>query len=249
MNYQMIESLPIEGILINLLVPASGYFLIAGCAYLMCYKYLRNKLIDKKIQNTFPDNSVVKREIYHSIRTILIWAIGGLIIVVAVKLGYTKIYMALEKFGWGYLVVCVVVMVVVHDTYFYWAHRLMHHPLIYKHTHVTHHKFTNPTPWSAFTFGPMEAILQFGIIPLFVFTFPLHWSAVAIFILNMIAINVLGHLGFELFSKKFISSWLGRLSNTSTHHNIHHIRPKYNFGIYFIIWDRWMNTEEKINKN
>lgn len=248
MDYQTIESLPLEAVIINMLVPGVGYFLIAGVAYFIFYKSQPKKFLARKIQKDFPEKEVVWKEIYYSIMTLLFWTVGGILMVIAVKNDYTKIYLEVEQYGWGYLVICVIGMVFIHDAYFYWAHRLMHQPKIYKYTHTTHHKFTNPTPWSTFTFGPMEAILQFGIIPLFVFVIPLHWSAVAIFILNMIAINVLGHLGFELFSKRFISSWLGRWSNTSTHHNIHHVRVKYNFGLYFIFWDRWMKTEERINE-
>ena len=248
MDYQTIESLPLEAVIVNMLVPGLGYFLLAGCAYFIFYKSSNTNLLALKIQKDFPANKLVKKEIFHSIRTILIWAVGGALIVIAAKNGYTRIYTDIGQYGWAYLAVCVVGMVIIHDAYFYWAHRLMHHPMIYKYTHVTHHKFTNPTPWSAFTFGPIEAVLQFGIIPLFVFIIPLHWSAIAIFIVNMIAINVLGHLGFELFSRKYISTWFGNWSNTATHHNIHHVRVKYNFGLYFIFWDRWMKTEERINE-
>lgn len=233
----------------NMVVPGLGYFLVAGTAYFIFYRVSNSKLLALKIQKIFPTKRVIKNELYYSLRTIFIWAIGGTLILIAVKNDYTRIYMDISSYGWSYIAFTIVLMVIIHDAYFYWLHRLMHHPKIYKYTHVTHHKFTNPTPWSAFSFGPTEAILQFGIIPLFVFAIPLHWSAITIFILNMTAINVLGHLGFELFSKRYITTWFGKLSNTSTHHNRHHVLMKYNFSLYFIFWDRWMNTEEKINEN
>ena len=248
MEHLSSESIPLEAVIVNMLVPGLGYFLIAGIAYFVFYKISNKRLLALKIQKSFPSIGVVKKEIYFSLRTLLIWTIGGSLIVIAVKNGKTNIYMNSDLYGYSYIAFSVVIMVIIHDAYFYWLHRLMHHPKIYKYTHVTHHKFTNPTPWSAFTFGPTEAILQFGIIPLLVFIIPLHWLAVTIFIVNMIAINVLGHLGFELFSRRYILTWFGKWSNTSTHHNRHHVRVRYNFSLYFIFWDRWMNTEERINE-
>ncbi|NBW42885.1 MAG: hypothetical protein EBR29_03555, partial [Sphingobacteriia bacterium] len=37
------------------------------------------------------------------------------------------------------------------------------------------------------------------------------------------------------------SKW-GSWVNTSRHHNLHHARFQGNYGLYFLIWDRWMGT-------
>jgi sterol desaturase/sphingolipid hydroxylase (fatty acid hydroxylase superfamily) len=54
--------------------------------------------------------------------------------------------------------------------------------------------------------------------------------------------NVLGHLGFEIFPSGFTTNPLTKLSNTSVHHNMHHKYVNYNFGLYFNFWDKWMGT-------
>jgi len=54
--------------------------------------------------------------------------------------------------------------------------------------------------------------------------------------------NVMGHLGYELFPKGFASHRLFKWHNTSTHHNMHHRLVKCNYGLYFNFWDRVMST-------
>jgi sterol desaturase/sphingolipid hydroxylase (fatty acid hydroxylase superfamily) len=58
----------------------------------------------------------------------------------------------------------------------------------------------------------------------------------------MISMNVMGHLGYELFPKWFLQNKISRWLNTSTHHNMHHHYGKGNYGLYFNIWDRLLGT-------
>ena len=66
MDYQTIESLPLEAVIVNMLVPGLGYFLLAGCAYFIFYKSSNTNLLALKIQKDFPANKLVKKEIFHS---------------------------------------------------------------------------------------------------------------------------------------------------------------------------------------
>ena len=61
----------------------------------------------------------------------------------------------------------------------------------------------------------------------------------------MMFMNVIGHLGFEIFPKNFLNSSIGKILLSSTHHNIHHHSNKYIFGLYFTLWDRIMGTEDE----
>lgn len=40
----------------------------------------------------------------------------------------------------AYLLLCVVALDYLHDSWFYWTHRLLHWRPIYKHVHYIHHK-------------------------------------------------------------------------------------------------------------
>jgi lathosterol oxidase len=133
-------------------------------------------------------------------------------------------------------------MVIVHDAYFYWTHRLLHWKPLFKVVHITHHLSRNPTPFSAYAFHPLEALINVGIVPLVAFTIPAHVSAIVIFTIYQLLINVLGHLGFELLPKWFAHNKVTKWHNTFTHHNLHHQFVKYNYGLYLNFWDRIMNT-------
>jgi sterol desaturase/sphingolipid hydroxylase (fatty acid hydroxylase superfamily) len=118
----------------------------------------------------------------------------------------------------------------------------MHQPSIFKIFHLVHHKSTNPSPWAAYAFNPLEAVVEAGILPVFVFTLPLHVTHTFIFFFIMIVYNVYGHLGYELYPKGFNKNFIGKWINTSINHNQHHQFFKGNYGLYFLWWDRWMNT-------
>jgi len=133
-------------------------------------------------------------------------------------------------------------MFIIHDAYFYWMHRVMHHPKLFKLFHVVHHKSTNPSPWAAYAFQPTEAIVEAGIFVVFVFIMPIMFWHLFFFFLFMIVYNVYGHLGYELYPKGFSKHWFGKWINTSVNHNQHHQYFKGNYGLYFLWWDRWMGT-------
>ena len=40
------------------------------------------------------------------------------------------------------------------EVHFYWVHRLIHTPFLYKTVHSLHHRNTNPGPWSGLSMHP-----------------------------------------------------------------------------------------------
>jgi sterol desaturase/sphingolipid hydroxylase (fatty acid hydroxylase superfamily) len=93
----------------------------------------------------------------------------------------------------------------------------------------------------------LEAVLEIGIFVIFLFTIPVHRTHIFIFFLFSIIYNAYGHLGWELYNKKFRNGPIGKWINTSTSHNAHHRFFTGNYGLYFLFWDRLMGTfrEEK----
>jgi sterol desaturase/sphingolipid hydroxylase (fatty acid hydroxylase superfamily) len=154
----------------------------------------------------------------------------------------STIYNQIADYGWGYYFLAFPIMFLMHDTYFYWLHRWMHLPGMYKLVHVTHHKSTNPSPWAAYAFHPIEAVLENGIAIVFYWTIPVHITHVPLFFMFSILYNIYGHLGWELYPKGFHKTWIGRWVNTSTAHNQHHKFVKGNYGLYLLVWDRIMGT-------
>jgi len=218
------------------------YCLLACSVWLFFYVIFRARFRHRRVSRYEPTPRQVAREIFHSLRSIGIFGLVSAPVVYAAYSGWTQIYIDVDQFGWGWFVLSIGVMIVVHDAYFYWTHRLMHHPLLYRMLHHTHHRSVSPTPWAAYAFSPLEAAVQAGIGPVIVFTIPMHPTAFALFMGWQIAFNVFGHCGYEIFPHWFLRSRAGLLLNSVTHHALHHEKLKANFGLYFNVWDRLMGT-------
>lgn len=220
------------------------YFLYASIAFLLFYVALKRPLWFRKVQKKMPALSDYGRDIFFSLITVSIFASMALTVFYFLK-PYTNTYREISEYGWAYYAFTWVWMLFIHDTYFYWMHRMMHHPNMFKYVHLVHHKSTNPSPWTAYAFHPLEAVLEVAILPILAFSLPIHQNAIGLFFLFQIIYNVYGHLGFELYPKNFHKSWIGKWVNTSVAHNLHHEKFHGNYGLYFLIWDRIMGTIRK----
>lgn len=119
----------------------------------------------------------------------------------------------------------------------------MHHPALFRHVHQVHHQSIDPSPLAAFSFHPLEAVAEAGIYVLLSFLLPVHLFALFGFQVLSTLLNVLGHLGYEIYPAWFTRNRPGSWKTTSTHHNMHHARFRGNYGLYFTWWDTWMGTE------
>lgn len=217
------------------------YLFFAGGAYLLFYVLLRSRLLQQKIQQVFPKNQRILMEVLYSVQTTVIFSTIFLLVVVVFR-PYTNLYASVSDYGLIYYLFTIPVMFLLHDTYFYWMHRVIHHPKLFRHIHLVHHQSTNPTPLAAYSFHFTESILEGMIIPIIAFTLPVHPSALILFLFGQFVINVYGHLGFELFPRGFQRTRIGKWINTSVAHNQHHKHFQGNYGLYFLFWDRWMGT-------
>ena len=218
------------------------YLLIAGLAFFTVHIVLAAWFARKRIQNHRPDAQQVRQEIQYSIGTLIVFATLDIIIIWLNEMGYSQIYFDIADYGWGYFFASFFLTIFIHDTYFYFIHRLMHVGPIYERVHKVHHTFTNPTPFAAFAFHPLEAALEFGIVVVLVLVMPIHIIVLLFFGIYMLTMNSLAHLGFEFFPKGFARHPIGKWFLTATHHNIHHRTFRYNYGFYFTFWDRVLGT-------
>jgi sterol desaturase/sphingolipid hydroxylase (fatty acid hydroxylase superfamily) len=221
----------------------SRYFAVAGLFFVLFYFLLYKKISHKKIQQRLPKRQDYIREVGYSMLTIFIFAFVPLLILHMPSLArYTTLYTRIEDYGWAYFILAFPVLFFLHDTYFYWTHRVMHHKKLFKVMHLVHHKSVNPSPWAAYAFHPLEAVVEAGIFAVFLFTLPIHPLHLLLFFFFMIVYNVYGHLGYELYPAGFNKHWLGKWINTSVNHNQHHQYFRGNYGLYFTFWDRLMGT-------
>ncbi|MBC7565822.1 MAG: sterol desaturase family protein [Pedobacter sp.] len=219
------------------------YFIIAGLVFFLFYKVMLGKFSNAKIQAKHAGSKDFIHEVLHSIQSTGVMSLIAAVVLFTPLRSYTKVYADIERFGIWYMVLSVFLALVVHDTYFYWMHRLLHHPRLFKYAHLTHHKSTNPSPWTSYSFHIIEAAVEGAVLIVLVLVLPMHRFAIMGFVLLGFMINVYGHLGYEIMPKWFRGSILFRWINTSIYHNLHHSKFKGNYGLYFRFWDRLMGTE------
>ena len=222
---------------------ADKYFIIAGIAFLLFYVLLRSRIAQRKIQQRFPKHKDIAREIFYSSMTMIIFAFVPVFLLYNPAVSkYTTFYKDIHAHSMLYFWLAFPLMFIIHDTYFYWTHRMMHHPRLFRWFHLVHHQSVNPSPWAAYAFHPLEAVVEIGIYVVFLFTIPMHSFHFFLFFLLSLIYNVYGHLGYELYPKGFSKHPVGKWINTSISHNQHHQYFKGNYGLYFLFWDRMMGT-------
>ena len=191
------------------------------------------------------EKSQYKKEILWSIKSSAVFAVVGAIAFWMWQNGWTAIYVNVHEYPLWYLPLSLILIMLIHETYYYWVHRWMHHPKVFKRVHKVHHLSLTPTPWTAFSFHPYECILEAIILPLILLVVPVHISVLAIYLLLMTVSSVVNHLNIEIYPKAFMNSRFGKLFIGATHHHLHHQQFKTNYGLYFTFWDKWMGTENR----
>lgn len=222
------------------------YVVFGGIAFLVFYVLLKHKNIFYKIQQRWPSAKDYRREIFYSIITFIFFGMVPVVLNLSFVKPHTTLYRDIHKHSMLYFWLVFPLMLIIHDTYFYWTHRLMHHPKLFPLFHIVHHKSTNPSPWTSFSFNPTEAVVESAIIYVFAFTIPVMPVQLFAFLIFMSLYNVYGHLGFEIYPHHLNRHPIGKWFNTSVNHNMHHQYFKGNYGLYFTFWDRVMGT---MNKN
>ncbi|MFB6453844.1 sterol desaturase family protein [Chitinophaga sp. Hz27] len=219
------------------------YFLLAGIPFLIFYLFFPKKLSSRKIQLKAASKKDFIREVWHSLQSTLVFTVISVIIMFTPVKNYTQLYTNVNDYPIWYIFVSLALSLVIHDTYFYWMHRVLHHKKLFHLTHLVHHRSTNPSPWTSYSFHLLEAIAEGGVLLVITMIMPMHPLTVLLFTIVGFIINVYGHLGYEIMPRKFRHSVLFEVLNSSVHHNLHHSKFKGNYGLYFRVWDRLMGTE------
>lgn len=121
--------------------------------------------------------------------------------------------------------------------HFYWVHRLLHVPYVYKRIHSLHHKNINIGPWSGLAMHPAEHMLYISsmCIHWLVASHPLH------IIFHVVWLGpgaAMSHTGYEQLLVKDKQ----RLALGTFYHQLHHRYFECNYGNQELPWDRWFGT-------
>jgi len=149
----------------------------------------------RKIQARSASRDDVRREILTSLRTGIIFSLTGVVIVLGAINGVFAVYSDFETAGIGYLAISLAAIIVAHDAYFYWTHRLM--PI-----RACSALSTAPTiaPSRRRRLRRMpsmsrRALMMALFTPLWLLLVPMHALGLFLFMAFMIVRNVMGHAG------------------------------------------------------
>ena len=190
----------------------------------------------------------IRREIGWSLASAAIYGVpAGIVAWGWQERGWTLIYTDPAQYPLWMMPVSLFVYLFAHDTWFYWTHRLMHRPKLFRIMHAVHHASRPPTAWAAMSFHPSEAITGALVIPLLVFLVPIHVGALGLVLAIMTVMGVTNHMGWEMFPRGLVHSRLGGWLITASHHQRHHEEYRCNYGLYFRFWDRLCGTDRGLS--
>lgn len=132
---------------------------------------------------------------------------------------------------------------IVDDFFFYWGHRLLHHPKLYPHIHKIHHQWNHTVIISNEYSHPLEytiANLPAAIGPK-ILGKRMHLITLWMWIIMRVGESLDSHCGYEF-------SWspyrLLPLSGSTSFHDYHHSTNVGNYGSYFTFWDTIFKTNK-----
>jgi Delta7-sterol 5-desaturase len=241
---QFPESLFWSSAFVLLFVLITGrYLIISGLFYGLFYVRNRDKWNHRKLSVKAYKPKQLQREIAWSTISSLIFAAAALGTMWLWDKGYTKVYSSITTNDIWYMPLSLLISMFAQETYYYWTHRLMHHPSIFRHVHKVHHDSHTTSPFTAFSFHPIESLIQAVVLPAIVIVLPMHWIVILVQLVLMSITSVINHLNIDAFPDTRLKQQLQKWIIGASHHARHHKQYKYNFGLYFTIWDRLFKTE------
>jgi sterol desaturase/sphingolipid hydroxylase (fatty acid hydroxylase superfamily) len=238
------QSHPLVMLVQGFLGQASAYFTIVGLLFLVVWKWGEERFRGARIQ---AKKRLTRKQLGREVRNTLVTLATGTVTAVSISLlyasGATKLTTHAEAIGWPAIVATFIVLLVVNDAWFYWWHRLLHHPKLFAHVHAVHHKSVDVNPFSSYSFHLVEALILGGWVLPVVLIVPLYLPMLGVLQAVGLANNVMSHLGYEFLPRWLLRLPLLRWVNTSTFHNLHHTSLDGNYALMFRAWDRLLGTE------
>ncbi|MFA0963220.1 sterol desaturase family protein [Roseivirga sp. BDSF3-8] len=207
-----------------------GYFFLRTC------RRLHRKGVLTKISNRPPFPGQITYELKHSFLSIVIFGITALPLVWLLRHGAIQVLPDSP----ANVLYSVVVLTLWNEVHFFMIHRLMHTGWFMRHIHHVHHRSHTPTPWSVFSFHPLEAFLL-STLPLTIAPWlPLAPLGILLFPLVSIILNFAGHSNY-CFGNGKTGAWLGFSSRHAGHHT--GTSRSYGFALLLpdLIWNKLFN--------
>jgi sterol desaturase/sphingolipid hydroxylase (fatty acid hydroxylase superfamily) len=224
---------------------AARYLVLSGLAYWLLWQRGGEKLSAKRLNRDRPMRHIMAKEIRLSLLSSAIYAAPAAAALVAFQHGGTGMYTDWQAYGGvPYLLLSFFIYLVAQDSFYYFAHRAMHHPRLFAWMHAGHHRSRQPTPFASFAFDPAEAALTAWLLPAMTFVIPVHVGVVIALLTLMTVTAIMNHSGWEVLPQRFVRGRIGGQLISATHHSHHHTHFRTNYGLYFRFWDKAFGTDQ-----
>ncbi len=221
-------------VLITVLAGGSHLYLHAGKKQGDTHQFIRRPFA--KGNRAFTLNNQVWDNIFWSVVSgVPIWSAYEVLYMWAMANGYIP---ALPTaFTWGWMIALVFLTPLWLSFHFYWVHRLLHWPPMYRKVHSLHHRNVHTGPWAGMTMHPIEHVVYFSSL-LIHLIIPSH-PVIMYFHMYLQALNpIASHSGFDdLFVKNKSLLSLGEFF-----HQLHHRYFECNYGTADVPWDKWFGS-------
>jgi ring-1,2-phenylacetyl-CoA epoxidase subunit PaaE len=232
---------------LNAFIDQSSYYIIFSIPFFVSFWIIGKSYFQKiRIQEKARANwQNFLHDFGFSITSFMVFAVMDVAIIFLSSKGYGNLYFEVNKYGLTWLFFSFFFILFIDDTWFYWTHRAMHTPRLYKFFHKVHHKSTDPSSLTSYAFHPSEAIIENTMHFILPIILPLNFWVMVAWQFFSLFNTIFAHHGYELYPKGWVKLPILKYKVTSTHHNMHHQLFNGNYALYFTWWDKWMGTEFK----
>jgi len=218
------------------------YAVFAGVLWLLLHVLLRKRLAHRLVGH-WPGRADLLREISYSLGSLAVFAaVAGVVMALLIS-HHAEIYDDPRKYGLAWFFLSYPLLVIWHDAYTYWTHRLLHTRWMMRHVHFVHHRSRHPSPFAAYATHPAESLIVGLVILLPLLVVPLNGYVLIAFGIGEIIRAAVNHAGVETMPRRFARHWFWGRFVTTTHHHLHHEAVRGNYALWFTWWDRWCGTE------
>lgn len=222
-----------EIMIAGLIFFAITYVMFVALNFLLTHTLLPAFNIGKVLDSRPLAAGQLQRELEGSVMSIVIFGLG------------LVFPWGLLKLGWAHLAIDpsllqtlleMLVLIIWNEIHFYINHRLLHTRWLRKY-HLPHHRSIVTTPWSAYNFHPVEALMLGSVLMLPMVLHDFSIFALAFVPLFSLLINSMGHANYDIKpdSQLFIFQGVRR-------HQLHHACFKGNYGFMLPFMDQLCKT-------
>ena len=149
----------------------------------------------RKSGRTFTFNNQVRDNMFWSLRSgVLFWTLYEVLMFWSMANGYAPVLAWDASPVWFIAAFALTPLWI--SFHFYWIHRWLHWPPLYRIAHALHHRNTNVGPWSGLSMHPIECALFFSSVLLH-FIVPVHPLHILFHLQHQGLTSATSHTGFE----------------------------------------------------